>query len=136
MNQTKRAKQILVIRKDLKMRRGKECSQISHSSMAIFLNLKENHITNIDGSGEITIPLTPAMNAWISGHFTKITCYVNSEEELLGVFNRAKAAGLPCCLIQDAGFTEFHGVPTYTSVGIGPSFEDDIDPITKDLPLY
>jgi len=60
---------------------------------------------------------------------------VNSEAELLDLRDKAKAAGILHAIIQDAGKTEFHGVPTYTVVAIGPVWSDEIDPITGHLPL-
>jgi PTH2 family peptidyl-tRNA hydrolase len=44
-------------------------------------------------------------------------------------------AGLITALIQDAGLTEFGGVPTYTALAIGPDIDTKIDELTKDLPL-
>lgn len=131
-----KAKQVIVIRKDLKMRRGKECAQAAHASMATLLNRKTDYKKNEDGTAEITLSLTEAMDAWLSGHFVKICVTVNSEAELLDIYQKAKDAGLPCSLIQDSGFTEFHGQKTYTTVGIGPADAADIDPITGKLQLY
>jgi PTH2 family peptidyl-tRNA hydrolase len=132
----KMAKQIIIVRKDLKMRRGKEIAQSCHASLATILNNKTNLTINPDGSGEMTLALTPAMVAWLTGRFVKITCVVNSLEELQELQQKALSAGLPCALIKDAGFTEFHGVETITCLGIGPAFPEDVDPITKELTLY
>jgi PTH2 family peptidyl-tRNA hydrolase len=46
-----------------------------------------------------------------------------------------KAAGLIAALIQDAGLTEFGGVPTYTALAVGPDGADRVDAITGALPL-
>lgn len=46
---------------------------------------------------------------WLNNAFAKIVVSVNSEEELLNVYNKAKDAGIACSLIQDAGRTEFKG---------------------------
>jgi len=54
---------------------------------------------------------------------------------LLFIHSAAEIAGLPCSLIQDAGFTEFNGVPTYTAVAIGPAQATEIDKITGLLKL-
>jgi peptidyl-tRNA hydrolase, PTH2 family len=125
-------KMVIVIRKDLNLRKGKMCAQASHAVMKIFLDRKiEKEPTN----NTITIPLTDSMSAWLYNQFTKICVSVNSEQELLDIHKRAEDAGLPCSLIQDMGHTEFHGVPTYTSVAIGPDKADLIDPITGGLPL-
>jgi len=51
------------------------------------------------------------------------------------IYNQAKEAGLYCSLIQDAGLTEFGGVPTYTAVAVGPAKNEDVDKITGELKL-
>ena len=43
--------------------------------------------------------------------------------------------GLITALIQDAGLTEFGGVPTYTALAVGPDRADRVDAITGTLPL-
>lgn len=126
-------KQILVIRKDLKTRRGKDCSQAAHSSLAAIFNT--GSIKEIDGIKSLVIPLTEQVEPWIMGRFKKICVYVNSEEELLAIHNQAKELGLITSLIQDAGLTEFGGVPTYTAVAVGPDEEAKIDEVTGLLPL-
>ena len=67
--------------------------------------------------------------------YTKITCSVDSEQELDEIYNKAKKAGLETHLIIDNGLTEFNGVPTKTIVAIGPHYSEKIDPITKHLKL-
>lgn len=124
-------KQVIVIRKDLKMRRGKEIAQGAHASMKVFFD----RLTTAN-PGEWTMNLSPVEEAWVSGKFTKVCVTVNSEQELLDVFEKAKAARIPCSLIMDAGITEFHDVPTYTTVAIGPDKAEKIDPITGGLKLY
>ncbi len=119
----KKSKQIIVVRKDLKMRTGKSCAQSAHASLKVVLDNKL-----YDSNDK-------AVKDWMEGSFTKICVYVNSEEELLSIYNQAKAAKLPCSLIRDAGHTEFNGVPTLTCCAIGPAWSDDIDKITGDLPL-
>jgi len=112
-------KQVIVIRKDLKCRRGKEIAQGAHASMKAVM---ENRFH-------------PDVMRWSKGRFTKIAVSVNSEEELMEIYNTAKEAKLVCSLILDAGFTEFDGVPTYTAVGVGPSTNGKVDAITGHLKL-
>jgi PTH2 family peptidyl-tRNA hydrolase len=125
-------RQMLIIRKDLKMRRGKEIAQMAHASMGIFFRRMER----IGDSNEYRIVMTDDMVAWKEGVFAKVCLQVNSEEELLAVYAKAEAAGLPCILIEDRGLTEFHGVLTRTCVALGPARKSQLDPITGDLPLY
>jgi len=124
-------KQVIVIRRDLKMRRGKEIAQGAHASMAALLRGFELH-----PDGSATLPLWPEARAWLDGAFTKITVKVNSEDELLAVRDAAEEAGIACALIQDAGRTEFNGVPTYTALAVGPATAEQLAPITGDLKLY
>lgn len=125
-----KSKQVIIIRKDLNMRKGKACSQAAHASMKCFFDLMTNNGDNY--SMNIS---NPFIKDWIRGLFTKITVSVNSEKELLDLYNQAKDAGLLCSLIKDAGLTEFKE-PTFTAVAIGPDDSDKIDLITKNLSLY
>ena len=79
--------------------------------------------------------ISQAEKDWFSGDFTKVCLYVNSEEELDDIYNKAKDAGLNVCEIIDNGLTEFHGVKTKTCLAIGPDLSDKIDPITGNLKL-
>jgi PTH2 family peptidyl-tRNA hydrolase len=138
-------KQVIVIRRDLKMGRGKEVSQGAHASMAALLSLgrlsrcvdDDNQTLSLDFV--MSLPPTRdhlAVQEWLEGAFTKICLQVDTEAELLAVHAAARAAGLPCALIQDSGKTEFHGVPTHTAVAVGPGYPDRIDPITGSLKRY
>lgn len=129
-------KQVIIVRKDLKMRKGKMIAQGAHASLAVLL--RGGTIQNISvypRKNNYVIPLTPEMEQWLEGRFTKICVGVDSEDELLTIYDKAKMAKLPCSLIQDAGLTEFDGVPTYTAVAIGPAKNNAIDKITGDLKL-
>jgi PTH2 family peptidyl-tRNA hydrolase len=66
----------------------------------------------------------------------KVTVKVGSETELLGVYDKALAAGLVVHMITDRGLTEFGGIPTRTCLAVGPDYDDLIDPVTGDLELY
>jgi PTH2 family peptidyl-tRNA hydrolase len=104
-----------------KLRTGKQIAQGAHASMKVILDTPQ--------------PYPAPMQEWLTTRFTKVVVQVNTEAELLEVYNKAKNAGLPCALIQDSGATEFHGVPTYTAVAIGPDLIEKIDPITLSLKL-
>ena len=127
-------KQVIVIRKDLKMRKGKMVSQGSHASGKVFFD-RGSIITNEGGTRVLCIPLTDGMEEWVENIFTKIVCSVNSLEELIELFDLARKLDIPCSLIQDVGLTEFNGVPTYTAIAVGPAKNEDVDKVTKGLPL-
>lgn len=123
-------KQVIVVRRDLNMRKGKIAAQAAHASLGALL--RECQFKD----DQVTLTMDDRTRAWLMGPFKKICVYVNSEAELLAVYERAREADLICSLIQDHGHTEFHGVKTYTAVAVGPDFNERIDEITKDLPLY
>lgn len=136
-------KQVLIVRKDLNMRKGKIAAQAAHASMKVFFDRKTlkasmpndvSHQTRLLDM-EMVIPLTPSMYAWVTGNFAKICVSVDSEQELLDVYKKAQEAGLVCSLVTDSGLTEFHGVPTNTVVAIGPDRSEEIDKITGSLKL-
>jgi len=123
-------KQVIILRKDLNMRKGKLVAQGAHASMGAILSLcKQDGDTLVLEMDERTKP-------WLTGRFKKICVYVNSEEELLQIYNTALTNGLVCTIIKDSGLTEFNGVPTLTAVAVGPDREDKIDEVTKHLPLF
>ena len=120
-------KQVIVMRKDLNMRKGKMIAQGSHASMAFLSNRLK---------GYPNLKLTAEMLAWLmNGSFTKVCLSVDSEEELLKVYQEAKDANLEVQLITDSGKTEFNGVPTKTCLAIGPDLSYKINSITGNLKL-
>ena len=125
----KTAKQVIVMRKDLGMRKGKMIAQGAHASLKVLLDGGA-----IDGD-RFALTLDPATAAWLGGRFTKVCVSVDSEAALDAIVAKAREAGVPCALIVDAGVTEFHGVPTRTCCAVGPAWADAVDAITGGLPL-
>lgn len=112
------------------MRKGKMVAQGAHASFQAVLNLmqKTDHF-------QWHLEADPVTARWLEGRFAKVCVSVNSEEELVQIYEKAKEAGIPCSIIVDSGKTEFHGVATKTAVAVGPATPDLIDPITGELPL-
>lgn len=123
-------KQVIVIRKDLNMRKGKIAAQAAHASMGALLSVCDRD------ENQIAFKLDDRIRDWLEGPFKKICVYVESEQELLDIHQSAKDAGLINCLIKDNGLTEFNGIPTYTCVAVGPDYNEKIDQITGNLPLF
>ena len=122
-------KQVIVVRHDLKMRRGKQIAQGAHGSMAFLTS-------RLKVSGAVSMnEFDQAAQAWLSGGFAKICCRVDSEEELLAIRDLASQQGLEVHVITDSGKTEFHGVPTNTCLAIGPDESSKIDAVTGELKL-
>lgn len=127
MSEERPTKQVIVMRKDLGMRKGKMIAQGAHASLKALLD-----------SGDLGPMAAEPARIWLKGSFTKICVSVNSEEELVAIYEKARQkfdSDCPLTLITDAGRTEFNGVPTKTCCAIGPWWSDEIDEITGALPL-
>ncbi|MDK2790855.1 MAG: peptidyl-tRNA hydrolase, family [Methanothermococcus sp.] len=112
--------QVIIIRNDLKMGKGKIAAQACHASIESFIHAQKI-CPNI-------------VKEWLRSGQKKVVLKVNSEKELLEVFKNANIEGLPCSLIRDAGRTQLEP-GTITAVGIGPEKEDNINKITGKLKL-
>lgn len=124
-------KQVIVVRKDLNMRKGKIAAQAAHASMKVLVDLMDN-----TGDSYVLYSFRyPVLEEWLSGRFTKICVSVDSEQELLDLYQKARDANMLCSLIVDAGLTEFNGVPTKTCIAIGPELPEKIDQLTGHLKL-
>jgi PTH2 family peptidyl-tRNA hydrolase len=127
-------KQVIVIRRDLRMRRGKEIAQGAHASTAW---LRQRVLQGRTPAGTAYhLELSGVERTWLEQSNRKVTVKVGSEQELMTVYEQALRAGLMVHLITDGGLTEFGGVPTRTCLGIGPDYDEHIDPVTGDLELY
>lgn len=119
-------KQLIIIRKDLKMRRGKEISQGAHASMKFLIEAVK------DGKD-----FEPYEEKWLfNNEFKKIVLQTDSEEKLDSLYEMALGKGFNAYIIVDNGLTEFNGVPTKTALAIGPNYSKDLDTIAKHLQLY
>ncbi len=138
-----KSKMMIVMRRDLKMRKGKIAAQAGHACIeAVLMALtKENRINDIimtdDGmmlntDGKESTPLSD----WFNYGCAKICVYVDSEAELLSIEAKAKDRGIIAAVITDAGITEFHGEPTKTCLALEPLPAEIADELTGDLPLY
>ncbi|MBV8252121.1 MAG: aminoacyl-tRNA hydrolase [Chitinophaga sp.] len=124
-------KQVIVMRKDLNMRKGKMIAQGAHAAMAFLTR----HATVTGHTLQTQLRNPEEVQEWMTLGFTKICLSVDSEEELVRIYEQAVEDGLNVSLITDSGLTEFGGIPTKTCCAIGPNRNEDIDRITKDLKL-
>ena len=127
-------KQVIVIRRDLKMRRGKEIAQGAHASSAWIASMVADAVDPTTRTATVT--LDAAAFVWITSSWRKVALQVGTEDELVALHEQAQAAGLRSHLIRDSGHTEFHGNPTLTALAIGPDVSADLDAVTGHLSLY
>lgn len=135
------SKMMIVVRRDLKMRKGKIAAQAGHAAVEATLRaiLREGRASEIRyENGQIKLDTSDStpLTRWFSDGEAKICVCVNSLDELLAVDAKLKAAGLISALIEDAGCTEFHGEPTFTCLASEPAPAEVLDPITGSLPLF
>ncbi len=112
-------KQAIIVRADLKMGKGKTASQCAHASLAA---LEKAMQKNSDWA-----------LAWKDYGQQKVVLKVNSEKELLELFELAKKK-LPAALIKDAGHTQVNP-GEITCMAIGPAPENEVDKLTGKLKL-
>jgi PTH2 family peptidyl-tRNA hydrolase len=129
MNSLPPIKQVIVMRHDLKMRRGKQIAQGAHASVSFICR-------RLQKSGSVSLgDFSEVERAWLTGAFAKVCCRVNSEEELMSIHDKALTAGLEVHLITDSGKTEFHGHPTQTCLALGPDIAEKVELLTEHLEL-
>lgn len=128
-------RQVLVVRRDLNMRRGKLAAQAAHAAMGAFTRGPGARFEDGSDGCRLVLELDAEAEAWLKGRFKKICLCVDNEAQLLELHAKAQAAGLRASLILDAGLTEFKE-PTHTVLSIGPHAKAKLDPLTGGLVLY
>lgn len=110
-------KQVILVRDDLKLTKGKMSAQVAHASTEALLKSHKDDIAK-----------------WRNEGMAKVVLKVKDDSEMLKYKTLAEDAGLVVGLIIDAGRT--HLEPgTMTCLGIGPDKEEKIDKITSALKL-
>lgn len=119
-------KMVIVIRRDLNMRKGKMCAQAGHASLMFVRDylLKGRKIDEDSIVGQ-----------WLFRSQAKIVVGCDDEKQLNDLVQKARNQGLMVHVVTDAGNTEFHGEPTVTCAALGPARKDQLDKITGDLKL-
>ncbi|PWB84991.1 peptidyl-tRNA hydrolase [Methanobrevibacter woesei] len=110
-------KQVMVVRNDLKMGKGKIAAQCCHGSLGAYKKTNSEKIRK-----------------WENEAYAKVVCKVNSLEELLELKKQAIINKVSYYLVVDAGRTQ---VPTSTTtvLALGPDEDEILDKITGDLKL-
>lgn len=138
------AKQVILMRTDLKMGPGKMVAQGGHASLSALLSYPKSFgcwddndpsLLNVEFWASPEDKVGGPVQAWLTGSFVKVCLGVGSEEELEELLAKARNAGLLSSRIVDEGRTVFNGTPTLTCGAIGPAWVEDIDAITKHLRL-
>lgn len=110
-------KQVIVVRRDLKIKKGKLAVQIAHASLGAYRMSSEKIKKKWEDSGE-----------------KKVVLKVDSESELLEIYKKVKKVRIPHFLVRNAGLTQLKP-GTITALGIGPDDDEKIDKVTGKLKL-
>ena len=111
-------KQVIVVRKDIKMSKGKMAAQCCHGCLGSYKNANPDKI-----------------KAWENEGQAKVVLKIPTLEDLLKLEKKVKKNKIPSCLVTDAGRTELPE-STITCLGIGPDNDKIIDKVTGDLKLF
>lgn len=115
-------KQVIVVRTDIKMGKGKLAVQVAHAAVEAVFKCMES-----DKCREW-------LEVWRRGGQKKIVVKVDSLSKLIELKERAEEHSIPYALIMDAGLTQLPP-GTVTSLGLGPAPATLLDSITGLLPL-
>src|SRR3989344_2809593 len=102
-------KQVILVRGDLKMPKGKMAIQACHASVEAALR------SDVD-----------KLQSWRKQGMKKVILKVKDKKELIKYNQMAKDSGFTTALITDAGKTYFDTATT-TCLAIGPDEEDNLD---------
>ena len=112
-------KQVIVVRTDLDMGKGKIAAQVGHASV-----LGAEHVRKSNSSW---------FEEWWNGQ-EKVVVKVSSLKELEEVKKGAIELDIPWSEVTDAGHTQI-APGTITCISLGPAPEEKIDKITGELKL-
>jgi PTH2 family peptidyl-tRNA hydrolase len=110
-------KQVIIVRRDLKLDKGKLASQVAHASLEAYKKSDPS-----------------ARKNWEEEGAKKVILKVKNLKELKEIYKKIRKERIPCSLIRDAGKTQLKP-GTITVLGIGPCESERVDKITKDLKL-
>ncbi len=113
-------KQVIAVRLDLKMSKGKTAVQVAHGSLSAYVKAEKYY--------------PEWANSWLKEGQKKITVKIHSEKDIKELAAKSQKLDFPFSIINDAGLTQLPPGTT-TVIGIGPAPEKHIDKITADLPL-
>jgi PTH2 family peptidyl-tRNA hydrolase len=110
-------KQVILIRKDLRLPKGKMAAQAAHAAVDAVLKSE-----------------TKIIKKWRAMGMKKIALSVEDEKDLHKHVQEAKDLGLVTAVITDAGKTVV-APGTITCAAIGPYIEEEVDSITGNLKM-
>lgn len=115
-----RHKQVLVVRSDLGMGKGKMAVQCAHAA--------------VSASEEARRMFPDWWRCWMQEGQAKVAVKIKGEDAILKLERQSREDRLPCNVVRDRGLTQVEP-GTVTCIGIGPAPSDRVDPLTRSLAL-
>lgn len=113
-------KQVIVVRRDLDMGKGKIAVQVAHAS--------------VSAAEEARKRFAEWWEAWLKEGQCKVAVRVDTVDDILQLERKSKELRLPFALISDRGLTQIEP-GTITCLAIGPAPSSIIDTLTGNLSL-
>jgi len=114
-------KQVIVVRAELNLSRGKWCAQAAHASVMATESARRHHRS--------------WYKRWLEEGQRKVVLQVASLEGLRRLKAMADRGGMPSATVEDYGLTEV-APGTVTCIGIGPAPSGLVDKVTGSLALF
>lgn len=111
-------KQVIILRKDLKMGKGKLIAQACHACLEAVKKVRKE-----------------ILKKWEMEGSKKVVLKVENRRKLKKIYEKAIKMNLPCYLVRNKGKTQLRK-GTLTALAIGPAKEEKIDKITGRLKLF
>jgi len=114
---TKQYKQVILVRQDLGLPKGKLAVQVAHASVESMMKAKSSIV-----------------DKWRYSGAKKVALKVSNLDELKDYEKQLKKARIKTAMITDAGKTCI-APGTTTCLGVGPDDEEKIDSVTAELKM-
>lgn len=113
-------KQVIIVRKDIKMEVGKLSAQVAHASLMSYFETEKQD--------------KKVAKEWLDTGEKKIVLKVENEESLRKLHEAFKYKKIPSALVTDAGLTQLPP-GTVTALGVGPWSSRELNSLTSMLKL-
>lgn len=109
-------KQVIILREDINMSRGKEIAQACHASLGAYKKADSDKVSQWESEG------------------SKKIVVLAGERNLEDLYSKLQTMDITTYMVKDAGKTELEP-GTLTALGVGPGKESEIDSVTAELEL-
>ena len=132
-----RVKQVIVVRKDLKMSTGEVAEKVTDAALKIFFDRIAKWTTNVTINNTIILEgMTSPIKKWVDGNSAKNILSCNTENDIMTLADKAKNLNIPFAISFDNTFNTFNDTTTPLCIALGPDYDDKIDPLIRECEVY